>query len=201
MTDYLLDTNLFRYLDVPTEAYKTAARDFFVGVQTDVIKGKTTLFLSAEVACELDVQMHTLREKEKRAIRNMLPVLTQVNADLPKALEHDLRKFSNYLRSPKFNDLFKVAGYKMEYLKASDARIMVDAYMSDAVIVTANIKDFIVYSVISEPMEPKLYDFLNKTYVEVSSEAREAIEDDPFYLDIQTKLETLSTYDKPTLSP
>lgn len=149
MPDYLPDTNLFRYLDVQNEAYKTAARDFFAGIQADAAAGKAKIFLSAEVDCELEVQMHTLSEREGHTIQEKLRGLTRVNADLSKALEHDLRKFSNYIRSTKFRDVFKIPGYKMEYLQASDARILVDAYINDAVIVTANIKDFVMYSVIS----------------------------------------------------
>lgn len=63
--------------------------------------------------------------------------------------------------------------------------------MNDAVLVTANIKDFITYSIFCEPNEKKLYDFVNKRYVEVSPQARAAIAADPFFLSIRAKLETL----------
>jgi hypothetical protein len=191
MPDYLPDTNLFRYMDNnDVESYKQAAQAFFSQAQKEVSEGKSIILLSEEVKCELEVQMHTLKDREKRIIQDMLGQTT-VNANLSVQLEHDLRNFSNYIRSTKFNGVFKIPDYKMDYLRTSDARILVDAYLNDAVLVTANIKDFITYSLFCEPGEQKLYDFLKQQYVEVSPAARAAIATDPFFLSIQNILEAL----------
>lgn len=190
MSIYLPDTNLFRYLDNDDmESYKQAAQAFFSRAQKEQAEEKSIVLLSEEVKCELEVQMHTLKEREKRIIQGMLG--QTVSANLSVQLEHDLRKFSNYIRSPKFNSVFKIPGYKMDYLRTSDARILVDAYANDAVLVTANIKDFITYSLFCEPGEQKLYDFLKQQYVEVSPAARAAIATDPLFLSIQSQLESL----------
>lgn len=191
MSIYLPDTNLFRYLDNnDMESYKKAAQAFFSQAQKEQAEGKSITLLSEEVKCELEVQMHTLKPREKRISQGMLEQST-VSANLSVQLEHDLRKFSNYIRSPKFNSVFNIPDYKMDYLRTSDARILVDAYVNDAVLVTANIKDFITYSLFCEPGEQKLYDVLKQQYVEVSPEARTAIAADPFFLSIQNQLENL----------
>ncbi|WP_150274927.1 DUF4411 family protein [Paenibacillus tepidiphilus] len=190
MSVYLPDTNLFRYLDnKDMESYKKAAQAFFSQAQKEQAEGTSIILLSEEVKCELEVQMHTLKDREKRSIQGMLG--QTVSANLSVQLEHDLRKFSNYIRSPRFEGVFKIPEYKIDYLRTSDARILVDAYVNDAVLVTANIKDFITYSLFCEPGEQKMYDFLNQQYVEVSREARTAIAADPFFLSIQNQLENL----------
>ncbi|ASA24799.1 DUF4411 family protein [Paenibacillus donghaensis] len=192
MSAYLLDSNLFRYMhNDDNAAYQKAAKEFFTTARKEVLDGQSIILLSAEVKCELEVQMHTLKDRSKRIICDMLEGYLPVSANLSVDLEHELRKFSNYIRSNKFNSIFKNPHYKIDYLRASDARILVDAYLNDAILVTANIKDFITYSVFCETGEQKLYDFLNKRYVEISSAARTAIEVDPFYLSIQSKLEAL----------
>lgn len=191
MPVYLLDSNLYRYTHDDNKAYQEAAKEFFTTARQEVLDGQSVILLSGEVKCELEVQMHTLKDKDQRIISGMLGGYTPVSANLSVDLEHDLRKFSNYIRSTKFNGIFKDPNYKLDYLRASDARILVDAYVNDAVLVTANIKDFITFSVFCEPGEQKLYDFLNKRYVEVSPVARTAIAADTFYLSIQAKLEAL----------
>lgn len=191
MPIYLPDTNLFRYLDNnDMGSYKQAAQAFFSKAQKEQAEGRSITLLSEEVKCELEVQMHTLKDREKRISQVMLEQAT-VSANLPIQLEHDLRKFSNYIRSPKFNSVFNIPDYKTGYLRTSDARILVDAYVNDAILVTANIKDFITYSVFCEPGEQKLYDFLKQQYVEVPLAARTAIAADPFFLSIQNQLESL----------
>ena len=174
------------------ETYKQAAQEFFTMARREIMEGKSQILLSSEVKCELEVQMHTLKTREQQTIRRLLAGLPQtMNANLPVDLEQELRIFSNYIRATQFNGIFKIPDYKLDYLRTSDARILVDAYRNDAVLVTANIKDFIVYSLFCEPREQKLYDFLNKRYVEVSPEARAAIATDPLFLSLQTKLEAL----------
>jgi len=193
MPVYLPDTNLFRYMDNnDLETYKQAAREFFTMARQEIVEGKSQILVSPEVKCELEVQMHTLKAREQQSVRNLLAVLPQsTNTNLPIDLERDLRIFSNYIRSSQFKGIFKIPHYKHDYLHISDARILADAYRNDAVLVTANIKDFIVYSLFNEPGEQKLYDFLNKCYVEVPPETRAAIATDPLFLTLQTKLETL----------
>lgn len=192
MPVYLPDTNLFRYRENnDIESYKQAAQAFFSQAQKEIAEEKSIILLSKEVKCELEVQMYTLKDRGQRIIQSMLGQTTSVSANLPVQLEHDLRRFSNYIRSPQFNGVFQIPHYKMDYLRTSDARILVDAYLNDAVLVTANIKDFITYSLFCEPGEQKLYDFLNRLYVEVSPAARAAITADPFFLSIQSQLEAL----------
>lgn len=132
MPIYLPDTNLFRYLDNnDMGSYKQAAQAFFSKAQKEQTEGRSITLLSEEVKCELEVQMHTLKDRKKRILQVMLEQAT-VSANLPIQLEHDLRKFSNYIRSPKINSVFNIPDYKTGYLRTSDARILVNAYVNDA---------------------------------------------------------------------
>ncbi|MFB9276332.1 hypothetical protein [Cohnella cellulosilytica] len=194
MPAYLLDSNLYRYMhNDNNQAYQAAAKEFFTTLRQEIADsdGQSFILLSAEVKCELEVQMQTLKDRDQRIISGMLEGYTPVSTTFPADLEHDLRKFSNYIRSTKFNGIFKDPNYRLDYLRVSDTRILVDSYVNDAVLVTANIKDFITYSVFCEPGEKKLYDFLNKRYIEVSPEARAMLTEDPSYLSIRAKLEAL----------
>lgn len=139
MQTFLPDTNAFRYLN-GEESLKRAASAFFTGLEPKVQDGTAKVLLSAEVACELKVQTHPLTARDATSIDTALSGLRQIDSNFSKALEHKLRNFSNYIRSARFGGAFMVASYSLNHLKASDARIMVDAYLSDATLVTYNIK-------------------------------------------------------------
>lgn len=132
-------------------AEKTKQRDaclaFWNRVRKELSEGTAELIVSKEVEVELNVQCHTLLKTEKKKVRQYLEYATVDDTfDLSIKLERELRDFSNYSRSNKFRHFFNIGSYKWDYLRASDARILVDAYLNDAILVTANIKEFLVLS-------------------------------------------------------
>lgn len=63
--------------------------------------------------------------------------------------------------------------------------------MNDAVLVTRNIKDFIIYLLFCAPEEKRLYDFVEKQFVTIPAEGRELVYQDSYFQEIRSKLEHL----------
>lgn len=192
---YLLDTNLFRYKvndNVDQVLYRKAANEFWTQALEKAIIDKATIITSKEVECELRVQMQTLAPRYQALLAALLDEIIIVGSVLPIELEYELRIFSNYIRTPEIRSILEIDG-EIGYLKASDARIMVDALMNDAILVTGNVKDFIPYLFFCQEGENKLYDFLNQRFIQIAVKARAVIGRDEKFLALQNKLDNLKT--------
>ncbi|MBS2967566.1 DUF4411 family protein [Metabacillus sp. KIGAM252] len=158
---YMPDTNCFRYKSyimqkivegemesdeqIQRREYKEAANRFWNKIMEESNRKEAEILVSAEVVQELKVQSYTLDKKETKPILKLLEILDEETAAVPNEIEYQLREFSNYARR-KFGGLIIPPGRKMDYLRASDARILIHAYLNDAILATANIKDFLLYT-------------------------------------------------------
>lgn len=102
-----------------------------------------------------------------------------------------LRDFSNYIRG-KFGSELVEEGGKTDYLRTSDARILVHAYLNDAILVTNNTKDFFFYSLFFEPTEDDvLYDIMTKKYVKILNSTKTQLLSDSKFIDLQKEMKNL----------
>jgi hypothetical protein len=184
---YLADTNVFRYAS--NLLYKHQAMSFWNKVYYEVAQDQATIMICDEVAQELKVQLYTI-PKEVKVINQILANVDTDTFQLPMELEYELRDFSNYMRAY-YQSVLTIPGYKMNYLQASDARILVSAYMNDAVLVTANIKDFVTYLMFTDENEHRLYDVVAGQYVQIPLEGRREVEKDPVFQALNAKMKKL----------
>ncbi len=71
-----------------------------------------------------------------------------------------------------------ILGHRMERLEASDARILYTAYDEDSILVTANVKDFMLYPLLFPAGEERLYCMKTNQYIKISATSHKTIHDD-----------------------
>ncbi|MBA2937089.1 DUF4411 family protein [Paenibacillus sp. CGMCC 1.16610] len=180
---YHPDTNLFCYLinDAKDQQdYRKSATEFWEKVLLEATQKTAKIVISKEVERELRVQMQTLKEKKRKIIEEILETNSnRIDQSFSMDLETELRIFSNFIRSEPIRPLLNIPGYKFkDYPKVSDIRILVDALMNEAVLATGNIKDFIMYPLFLDEPEDKLYDIINKKFVNLPPEFVKAVKKD-----------------------
>ncbi|MBP1994673.1 DUF4411 family protein [Paenibacillus eucommiae] len=191
---YMPDTNMFRDFvnsNANQAKLKQAAHDFWTSTSTLAALNQAEIKIPKEVEAELKVQMHTFTSTQhKNILTQILNQNVVVDFPLPIDLERELREFTNYLRdNNNFNQtVIRHPDYGLNYLQASDARILVTAYKYDGILVTHNIKDFLIYDLLFEPTEDKLYDYVNKRFVKVPSAGRTLIEQDAWFQKLKQDL-------------
>lgn len=200
-TVYFTDTNCFRYPSASTTSssspemvaikkHKAITRKFWNAAIKGISLGKSDIMTCSEVEQELKVQSYGLKPKENREINNFLSFVEVDSTEIPVYLEYLLRDFSAYVRS-KYRNLIVVKGESMEYLRVSDARIFVASYLNDAVLVTGNMKDFLLYPLFFEDGDDVLYDILNQNYFHIPLLARTIIQQDAFYQKVLKEMKAL----------
>src|SRR5699024_7345961 len=119
------------------------------------------LFLPKEVLRELKVQSFSLPKSENDRIENLVKLCQVTSPIFSNEIEHNIREITAYIRSE-----FKSAiGRKnMEYGNISDARILYTAYSEDSILVTANVKDFLIYPLFFPRNEDRLYNIKDNSY-------------------------------------
>lgn len=167
---YLLDTNGFRYLTNPKEDkdIKRAAKAFWRHAIEEMQNGEAILVIPKEVARELEVQSFSLPGGEKQYAR-IAALLEDVEETLPDTstpeIEHQIRKISAYVGEA-FREVIKTELdiTKVQYGSVSDIRILYSAWQYDCVLVTGNVKDFVLYPLLFSHGEDRLYDIISGTY-------------------------------------
>jgi len=197
---YMVDTNVFRYrvyeignLSVKSEQdkqqHKLNARAFFDKATSEAANKEAIIMVSGETKQELTVQAHTLKTESKR-YNKILKTCSIENTEVPQKLEFMLRDFSNYIRG-NYSGLVET-GRKTDYLQTSDARILVHAYLNDAVLVTANIKDFFFYPLFFDPSEDDvLYDITSKQHMKLLPSARIQLTEDVNFKELVAEMQKL----------
>ncbi|MGL4820146.1 MAG: hypothetical protein ACRC5C_09215 [Bacilli bacterium] len=198
---YLVDTNVFRYYayrigdtNSPAEAlklqYQVAAKAFFRKALAEARDKKAIVIVSAETRQELLVQAHTLK-KESSIYMQLLNSFPVEEAEIPQHLEYMLRDFSNYIRG-KYQHVFAQSGLKTNYLQTSDARILIHALINQAVIVTANTKDFFFYSLFFEsPFQQVLLPISNDINSELDCVTRSQLQCENKFIAIREEINKL----------
>ena len=183
MRQYILDTNIFRYLtssDVDAEL-NIATKLFWQKAKSEIENSEAVLLVPKEVTRELDVQSYKLKLKENERIMELLSLCRVVSPIVSdEDIEHQIRMLSSYVRSNFKQDL----GRPMEYGGVSDSRILYTSYCEDAVLVTANVKDFLLYALLNPQNEECLYDIKEKRYVSIPKAVYEKIHADSHFQEL-----------------
>ncbi|KON66455.1 hypothetical protein AKG34_26280 [Peribacillus butanolivorans] len=176
---YTLDTNIFRYETNPSADHlQKAARVFWNQIRQEMLDGEAVLLVPKEVVRELHIQSFTLSEKENNKIAGLLKLCTEVVPErLSPEIEHQIREMSAYVRSEFKADI----GMKMEYGGVSDARILYSAYSEDSILVTANVKDFLLYPLLFKNDEERLYDMKENAFVKIPEDVYSTIHADSVF--------------------
>lgn len=166
LKQYTIDTNVIRHETNKTGApnLMKAAKRFWRTIKEEIEKGEAAILVPAEVVRELKVQSHTLKASENVKIQNLLNHCIEVSPPVSPEIEHCIREMSAYLRANYKND---IVFPKMEYGGVSDARILYSAYYEDSVLVTANIRDFLLYPFLFANQEKCLYDLIANNYIQI----------------------------------
>ncbi|MDN4525129.1 DUF4411 family protein [Fictibacillus fluitans] len=200
---YMPDTNCFRYSSYIIKkiedgevknneqalrsAYKQAANRFWNRIIEEAGNACSEILISYEVEQELKIQSYTLDKKENKHINRLLAIIEKEETEIPIKLEYQLRDFSNYARS-KFGRLIVPQGRKMDYLRSSDARIFIHTYLNDGILVTGNVKDFLLYTLFFGHEEEKLYDIITHEFVKIPESGREKVVEDERFQALLTNM-------------
>jgi|SaaInlLV_10m_DNA_1039704.scaffolds.fasta_scaffold38458_2 hypothetical protein len=195
---YLLDTNAFVYPTNPGKENKEnrrAATVFWEQARIEIETGDAVLCIPREVARELEVQSYSLGGgvKQHKRILELLDEIEETYPDITTPeIEHQLRKISAFVGESYREGIKQNYGIdKVKYGGVSDARILYTAWQYDCVLVTANIKDFVIYPLLFSPGEDRLFDILSGTYKYISSPLFTTITTDPLFEKMMEELHSL----------
>lgn len=166
LKQYTIDTNVIRY-DTDKTANRLlnkAAKSFWTDARNEIENGNAVILVPAEVVRELVVQSHNLPPKENNKINLILKSCIEISPPVSMLIEHQIRNMSAYLRKHYREDL---KDFPMSYGGVSDARILYSAYYEDSILVTANIKDFLLYPFLFAQHEERLYNLKFNKYIQI----------------------------------
>lgn len=191
MKQYTLDTNVFRHkTNGKNDNIQPSAKHFWTKVIQEITQNEAVLLVPKEVIRELEVQSFTLSDSKNQKISQLLKLCIEVNPKtLNDEIEHCLRKMAACIRKPELRQTFKQL--KVEGLKVSDARILYTAYTEDSILVTANVKDFMLYPLLFEESEERLYCLKNNKFITVPAESYEKIHEDETFKSLFKELTNL----------
>jgi predicted nucleic acid-binding protein len=193
LKQYMIDTNAVRYYVNPDRQYQKPARRFWRKAREEIQNGEAVLLVPGEVVRELNIQSFSFsahgNQKELNNITQLLEYCNVVPSVSSDEIEHEIRKLSAHIRANYRADID--CGKGVHYPSVSDARILCTAWQEDCVLVTANIKDFMLYPLLDASSESKLYDILSDTYIEITEEAHSKIHKDPQFKTMFERLNEL----------
>lgn len=182
MIKYFLDTNIIRDLstrskDKASQLRKMQCKSFWRKIMDDP---NSLLYLSDEVQIELRVQLSAMhfKETEITSITTAISDCIISTSTLSFEKETSLRLLSAYLKNKYGFRIRKETGFSCEYLQVSDARILYTAFEEDGVLVTRNIKDFLIYLLFFDHDETILYDISQGAYINFSQPLYNEIQND-----------------------
>ncbi len=174
----MLDTNIFRHKTNANDSadLQAGARSLWNKIIEEVYNHHAVLLVPKEVVRELEVQSFTLKENQNEKIADLLEMCREIEPEhFNIDIEFSLRKLSAYIRAQHRGLL---VSDKVEYLKASDARILYTAYYKDSILVTSNVKDFILYPLLFPAGEERLYCMKTNQYIKIPDDGHRTIHDD-----------------------
>ncbi|MGA9468823.1 MAG: hypothetical protein WBV10_14460 [Exiguobacterium marinum] len=188
---YVIDTNVIRGLsarsnDVDAQKHQKQCQYFWKKIKED---SNAILLIPEEVKVELDVQLLAEippKPNERQRILDAVNDCQIVHEKSTRGIENKLRELSATLKAKYGSRIHEECQITPQHMRVSDARILSAAYEQDGILVTRNIKDFILYLFLSEADEEVLYDTATGEYLSISTELHEAVLSDE---EFSTRLE------------
>lgn len=213
---YSLDTNVIRYQAAPSipEAkqneknkeqvqLKEATTAFWKKLSNELNQKKAKIYLTSEVLRELEIQKKSLSNTESKKLKKVLKILEEKektrdlsyqntllsDAHTTLQAEHYYRELATYIQK-KYKQAL-VGNNPFKYPAVSDARIQLESWSGSYILVTANIKEFILYPLLFEYPEcnEKLYDLKSRGFKTFTKNIVEQIQTDNVYKDYIKKIE------------
>lgn len=184
MKQYVLDTNIFIYLTnrSSSDDLRRKTRYFWEKAREEFQNGEAVLLVPEEVRRELEVQSYTLTDKRNSKTNGLLELCQEVSPiHLSQEVEHKIRQLTAYVRAKFKEDMGRD---KMEYGGVSDSRILYTAYVEDGILVTANVKDFLLYPLLFPLDEKRLYDINENDYIMIPPDGYTKIHSDPHFQEL-----------------
>lgn len=154
---YLLDTNFFRYYSNAASPYQEKAALFWEKIKAEVSDDVALIGTSEEVVRELEVQFLELETDQVEEIQELLIDTTVFPYKFSIDAEYALQQLGSYVCKTYKNSLREV-GLPIDLIGTSDSRIILTALENECLIVTANVKDFLVYILLSFDPLFSIYD-------------------------------------------
>ncbi|RYG72926.1 DUF4411 family protein [Lentibacillus lipolyticus] len=188
---YTLDTNVFRYKTEENNLsnLKYQTHKFWKKIKDEITNNEAILVIPKEVINELEVQSFTLKDSQVKKINKLISLCIEVAPErLTQEMEHLIRNMQAYIRA---NFKRELGRKQVEYGGVSDARILYTAYCQDSILVTANVRDFLLYPLLYPQGEDILYDLKENDFVRIPCEGYEKIHEDAQFKSLLGKFYTL----------
>lgn len=181
---YVLDTNVFVYLINPSSegTLRGEARYFWKKVKEEIEVENAVLAVPDEVRRELEIQSYTLTEHVRSKTNSLLGLCQEISSvNMSIEIEHKIRQLTAFVRARYKKEIGRD---KMEYGGVSDARILYTAYVEESILVTANIKDFLLFPLLCSPYEERLYDITKNEFVTIQPDSYSKVHSDPDFREL-----------------
>lgn len=179
LKQYVLDTNIFIYLTnrSSSDDLRRETRYFWKKAKKEFENGEAVLLVPKEVRRELEIQSYTLTEERNNRTNALLEHCREVSpTNLTQDVEHKIRQLTAYVRANFKEDIGRD---KMEYGGVSDSRILYTAYIEDGILVTGNVKDFLLYPLLFPLEEQRIYSINENKFVVIPPDGYTKIHSDP----------------------
>ncbi|MGM8215912.1 DUF4411 domain-containing protein [Bacillaceae bacterium W0354] len=193
MKKYTLDTNVFRHRTNSRDQNsleQKGAKLFWRKIKDEINQNKAMLLIPKEVIRELTIQSYTLKPKQVEKINELKTLCTQTIPDyLTEEIENVIIEMSAYVRA-EFKD--EMGQQQLEYPSISDSRILYSAYCEDSILVTSNIRDFMIYPLLFPQSEECLYNLKTNKFVKIPEDGYKTIHNDGTFQDLLNRFYKLS---------
>ena len=168
---YMVDTNSIRYRINKMENIKPA-RSFWQSTIVDIENGTANVFVPREVIRELHNQSFSFvkfnNSPELINIADIMRFSTVIENITSPEIEELIIEISAYVTAEFREELVIATGLeKLKYPSIPDARILCTSWQQDFIMVTGNIKDFILLPLLEAPDQDKLYNILSHRFVKI----------------------------------
>ncbi|WP_241773264.1 DUF4411 family protein [Bacillus sp. LL01] len=148
------------------------ARRFWRSTIVDVENGIANVFVPREVIRELTNQSFSFikfrNSPELINIADIIRFSTIIDNITTPEIEELIIEFSAYVTAEFREELMVATGLeKLKYPSIPDARILCTSWQHDFIMVTGNIKDFILLPLLEAPDQDKLYNILTHRFVKI----------------------------------
>ncbi len=188
MIKYVIDTNVIRDLskqsdDRTVREQSERCRRFWEIIKQDE---NAVLLIPEETKTEIEVQLlanNPHKESERKRILAAISDCQIAGETISRKAEVQLRRLSAILKSQYGERIRAEVGVTPQHLQVSDARVLCAALVQDGILVTRNVRDFILYLFLTDLDEDVLYDTGREGYVAISPELYQQVHE---HVDFQT---------------
>ncbi|MCR2822368.1 DUF4411 family protein [Lederbergia panacisoli] len=184
---YMLDTNVFRYKVDSHSNHRTKAKRLWRKILSELENGEAEIFVPLEVIRELEIQAYFMNKNEKDRLDQLMDCLVILPESENVFAEHLIRKLSAYIRK-NYKQNVNLLNRGVEYPSISDARILINAWQNDCTLVTSNIKDYMLFPLLFEFENQKLYDLITEDFVFIDHISHEIITNDEEFRTLKDEL-------------